>query len=98
MRALLKSLKLTAHDVISIKSPSYRKLKLDAAKLSEEELLRLMVQEPRLLRRPLIVIDGKPIVGFDKTRIGAVVGVARQYCGPLGKLVINLALSRARKS
>jgi arsenate reductase-like glutaredoxin family protein len=41
-------------------------MNLDAGKLTEEELLHLMVQEPRLLRRPLIVIDGKPIVGFDR--------------------------------
>jgi arsenate reductase-like glutaredoxin family protein len=33
---------------------------LDQRSLDEEELLALMVQEPRLLRRPLIVRDGKP--------------------------------------
>ncbi len=60
LRALLKSLKLNAHDVVSTKSPAYKKLGLDASKLSEDQLLALMVQEPRLLRRPLIVMDGKP--------------------------------------
>ena len=65
LRTLLKSLKLTAHDVISTKSSSYKKMGLDADKFSEEELIALMVQEPRLLRRPLIVIDGKPVIGAD---------------------------------
>ncbi|MBI5032955.1 MAG: hypothetical protein HZB51_20735 [Chloroflexi bacterium] len=69
LHALLKTLKLTAHDVISTKSPSYKKMNLEAEKLSEEELLALMVQEPRLLRRPLIVVDAKPVVGFDKEKL-----------------------------
>lgn len=62
LRALLKSLGLTAHDVLSIKSPAYKQMGLDQREVSEKELLALMVQEPRLLRRPLIVIDDKPYV------------------------------------
>ncbi len=69
LRGLLKSLNLTAHDVVSSKSPAYKKLGLDRREVSDEELLTLMVQEPRLLRRPLIVIDGKPFVGFDREKL-----------------------------
>ena len=69
MRSLLKSLHLTAHDVLSTKSPAYKKMGLAERKVSEDELLELMVQEPRLLRRPLFVIDGKPVIGFDKERL-----------------------------
>ena len=70
MRSLLKSLHLTAHDVLSTKSPAYKKMGLDGCAVSEKELLELMVQEPRLLRRPLFVIDGKPVIGFDKEKLG----------------------------
>jgi arsenate reductase len=69
LRALLKSLRLTAHDVVSTKSPSYKKLGLDKRAASEDELIALMAQEPRLMRRPLIVVDGKPVVGFDKMKL-----------------------------
>ncbi len=66
MRSLLKSLKLTAHDVVSAKSPAYKKMGLDKREVSDDELLALMVEEPRLIRRPLVVINGKPIIGFDR--------------------------------
>ncbi|MBI4788321.1 MAG: hypothetical protein HY782_14915 [Chloroflexi bacterium] len=41
-------------------------MRLGEREVGEEELLKLMVQEPRLLRRPLVVVDGKPIIGFDR--------------------------------
>ncbi len=69
LRALLKSLHLTAHDVVSTKSPSCKKLGLDERAVSEDELIALMAQEPRLIRRPLIVVDGQAIIGFDKSKL-----------------------------
>ena len=71
LRALLKSLNLTARDVLSTKSPSLKKMGIDPSKKSDEELLRLMVQEPRLIRRPLIVVNGKPVIGFDRDALNA---------------------------
>lgn len=54
-------------DVFSWRSPSARKLALDRAAASPDELLRLMASEPRLIRRPLIrAPDGRLIVGADK--------------------------------
>ena len=50
-------------------SPSRRKLGIDRDKTSEGELIALMLQEPRLIRRPLIEIDGQllpPISGSAK--------------------------------
>lgn len=46
--------------MVSTKSPAYKKMGLDEREMSDEELLALMVDEPRLLRRPLIVSEGKP--------------------------------------
>ncbi len=71
LRALLKSLHLTPHDVLSVKSPAYKAMGLAGRELGAEELLALMVQEPRLIRRPLVVINGRPIVGFDREAIAA---------------------------
>lgn len=54
-------------DVFSWRSPSARKLALDRATASPDDLLRLMASEPRLIRRPLIrAPDGSLIVGADK--------------------------------
>ncbi len=66
LRTLLKSLKLAPREVVSTKSPAYKNMGLDQRTVSDDELLTLMVQEPRLIRRPLVVVHGKPIIGFDR--------------------------------
>ena len=53
-------------DVFSWRSPSARKLGLDRDTVSADELISLMVDEPRLIRRPLIQVAGRLIVGTDK--------------------------------
>jgi len=35
--------------------------------LTDDELIRLMVLEPNLIRRPLFIVDGEIVAGFDKT-------------------------------
>lgn len=53
-------------DVFSWRSPSARKLGLDKNTAPADELISLMVGEPRLIRRPLIQVGGRLIVGTDK--------------------------------
>ena len=53
-------------DVFSWRSPSARKLGLDRDTVTADELIRLMLDEPRLIRRPLINVNGQLIVGTDK--------------------------------
>jgi len=47
------------------RSPSLKKLGLADKELSEEEMVSLMLQEPRLVRRPLVLMDGKLLVGAN---------------------------------
>ena len=60
LRALLASLNLKPREVLSTSSPSFRALSLGPEQLSEEQILNMMVEEPRLMRRPLIVVEGRP--------------------------------------
>ena len=50
-------------DLFAWRSPSFKKKGLTAGELSEDELLRLMLEEPRLLRRPVIRVGDRLIVG-----------------------------------
>ena len=61
-------------DVFSWRSPSARKLGLDRDTVSPDELVRLMVDEPRLIRRPLIQFEGRLIVGTDKKAMAETFG------------------------
>lgn len=50
-------------EIFSHRSPSVKALGLDGKTLSDEEMLRHMLQEPRLIRRPLLVSDDEVVVG-----------------------------------
>lgn len=65
----MNALKLTPREVVATKSPAYKKLGLDQRAVSDDELLALMIQEPRLIRRPLVVVDGKPVIGFNREEL-----------------------------
>ena len=49
-------------ELFSVRSPSIAKLGLDAAAMTEAQMLEWMVREPRLIRRPFLQVDGKLIV------------------------------------
>ncbi|MSQ24225.1 MAG: hypothetical protein EXR58_06720 [Chloroflexi bacterium] len=57
-------------EIFNWKSVSARKMGLAAQreKLSGDEdgLLQLMVEEPNLIKRPLIVVGGELVAGFDR--------------------------------
>ena len=61
-------------DVFSWRSPSARKLGLDKDTVTADELVSLMVGEPRLIRRPLINVEGRLIVGTDKKAMAETFG------------------------
>jgi arsenate reductase-like glutaredoxin family protein len=58
----------SAKEIFSWRGTTARKLGLHtkAAELSDDEVIRLMVEEPNLIRRPLFVVDGEIVTGFDK--------------------------------
>jgi arsenate reductase-like glutaredoxin family protein len=58
----------------SWKSPSFRALGRPPESFTEDELLRLMLDEPRLIRRPLIQVGDRIIVGVDKRALEELTG------------------------
>jgi arsenate reductase (glutaredoxin) len=56
-----------ASEMFNFRSPSFRQLGLEREKLSDEELIGLMLKEPRLVRRPVVRIDGKVYFSADKS-------------------------------
>ena len=53
-------------DYFSWNSPSFKKLGLKRDDLDDDRLIRLMIDEPRLIRRPLIGVGQELVVGTDK--------------------------------
>lgn len=50
--------------VISTRSPAFKARGLDATKLSKSEAIQLMLEEPNLIRRPLVLKGKKAVFGY----------------------------------
>jgi arsenate reductase-like glutaredoxin family protein len=56
-------------DFFSWNSPSFRKTGRSRDSVTDDDLVALMLDEPRLVRRPLVVVDGEvvgPLSGTDR--------------------------------
>ena len=53
--------------MFNFRSPSFKKLGIDRDKLNNNELVGLMLKEPRLVRRPVVRINGKVYFSADKS-------------------------------
>jgi arsenate reductase-like glutaredoxin family protein len=51
--------------MFNFRSPSFKKVGVDRNKLGNSDLIKLMLQEPRLIRRPLVRIGEDVYFGAD---------------------------------
>ena len=51
--------------VLSARSPAYKERNLGARKLTKGEAIDLMLEDPNLMRRPLVLSKGKALFGYD---------------------------------
>ena len=73
LRALLRGEQVS--DVFSWNSPSFKKLGLDKDTLDDDRLIAMMLEEPRLIRRPLVLVDGSLVQGRDKAGLSHALGL-----------------------
>ena len=65
-----------ASDLFSWNSPSFRKLGVSRDELDEDRMVALMLEEPRLIRRPLVRIGDTLIVGAKASALDEALGPA----------------------
>ncbi len=63
-------------NIFARRSPSLKKLSLVDKELSDDEMVNLMLQEPKLVRRPLIKVGGKLMVGGGTAAVEAAIAEA----------------------
>jgi len=56
-------------EIISYRSQAYQNLDVDIEELSMSELLDLFIEEPSLIRRPIIMDDRRLQVGYNEEEI-----------------------------
>jgi arsenate reductase-like glutaredoxin family protein len=61
--------KTSLQEIFSRRSPAARRQGLNEEAVPPEELLRKMLEEPRLLRRPLLLAGDTVVAGWDPERM-----------------------------
>lgn len=58
-------------DILATRSPSIKSLGLDLSTISDESLIEGMLKEPKLIKRPIVVINGVRVPGAtEKSLLG----------------------------
>ncbi|MGD8407112.1 MAG: arsenate reductase (glutaredoxin) [Thiohalophilus sp.] len=60
---ILDLLGLEPRDLMRKKEPEYKENNLDDQSLGRDELIDAMLEHPKLIERPIVVRDGKAIIG-----------------------------------
>jgi len=63
LRALLKKLKMKPMELIRCKEPVFQENGLDNPNLTDDALIRAMVEHPILIERPIAIKGNKAVVG-----------------------------------
>jgi len=63
IKDLLLKLRLSIRDILRTGEDEYKKNNLKNKNLSDDELIRFLIKFPKLLQRPIVVKNGKAVVG-----------------------------------
>ena len=66
-----------AAEMFNFRSPSFKKLGLKRDSLGNEELIALMLKEPRLVRRPVVRIAEKVYFSADRSALEGLIEIDR---------------------
>lgn len=72
LRALLGS--ASPRTIFNFKSQAFKKSGMSEEGLGDLDLLRLLAEEPRYFKRPMLVIDGKLLAGMNAKQVEAELG------------------------
>ncbi|MBI20686.1 MAG: hypothetical protein CL780_00365 [Chloroflexi bacterium] len=54
------------NDIFSWSSPSAKPYRTKKSTIKESELISLILSEPKLIRRPILLIENKVVIGFKQ--------------------------------
>jgi regulatory protein spx len=75
LTGLMERASLSATDLLSSRSTPYRKKGLADLKLGNDEIIDLMLEEPRLLKRPVLVSGPNVVIGYKADAIRELVAM-----------------------
>ena len=69
LEEILGMLGIEPRELMRRKESEYKELGLDDASLGREALIQAMVEHPRLIERPIVIRDGKAIIGRPPEKV-----------------------------
>ncbi|HEV7860689.1 MAG TPA: ArsC/Spx/MgsR family protein [Pyrinomonadaceae bacterium] len=63
LRDLLAKMKVGPRAILRTRESLYRELKLDQSTFSDDELIRLMIEHPDLIQRPIVERGDRAVLG-----------------------------------
>ncbi len=69
LQRIIEMLGCSARDLLRTTEPAYRDAHLDDDVLTDIEIIDAICQQPVLLQRPIVVADGKAIIGRPPTKV-----------------------------
>lgn len=63
LKRILKQLGLAPRELMRRKEPLYKELALDNSSLTDDELIQAMIDNPKLIERPIVVAGSKAALG-----------------------------------
>lgn len=69
LKTLLSQLDITARQLLRTGEDEYRELRLDDPSLDEQTLIAAMAKHPRLIERPIVVANGKAVIGRPPEKV-----------------------------
>lgn len=69
LRQLLEQLQLSPRQLLRDKETEYHALGLADPKLSDDFIIQAMLDQPKLMERPVVVMDDKAVIARPATRL-----------------------------
>jgi len=69
LKELLKKMGISATELLRTKEPIYKKLKLSEKKLTDDQVVNLMIKYPDLIQRPIVEKGAKAILARPAERL-----------------------------
>jgi arsenate reductase len=72
LKAVLRKLGLRPHDLLRTSEPLYAELGLKTSKLDDDALIALLVRNPILIERPIVIAGDKAAIGRPPEKVLAI--------------------------
>ncbi len=69
LRDLISKMQIAPRELLRTNEPAYRELKLGQRTLTDEEIIRLLVEYPELLQRPIVERGARAVLARPAERV-----------------------------